>query len=300
MEYHVKNVCEYLIGIDGGGTGTRALLQTADGRIIGSGQAGPSALGQGIAQAWTAIMEASVAAFAQAGLSMPALEQIGIGLGLSGVHNKLWAAEFSAQNPGFGEISLCTDAYTTLLGAHQGKPGVIIAIGTGSVGEALLADGSSIEVGGWGFPSSDEASGAWLGLRAINHIQHVLDGRSPASAFAAAVIAHCGGDRDAVFKWLAQANQHSYAKVAPLVLEYASRDAVAAAMLEEAGRQIAKMAHALDPGKHLPIALCGGLAAPLQAYLPDELRLRIVPAQADSASGALILIKSSLTESVPC
>ncbi|MEY8690213.1 MAG: ATPase, partial [Leptothrix sp. (in: b-proteobacteria)] len=41
----------YLIGLDGGGTGTRARLASPDGRVLGSGEAGPSALGQGVAQA---------------------------------------------------------------------------------------------------------------------------------------------------------------------------------------------------------------------------------------------------------
>ena len=47
------------------------------------------------------------------------------------------------------------------------------SLGTGSVGEIKLADGRHVEVGGWGFPAGDEASGAWMGLRAINHVQQV-------------------------------------------------------------------------------------------------------------------------------
>ena len=79
-------------------------------------------------------------------------------------------------------VALESDALTTLLGAHAGQPGVIVAIGTGSVGEVLHADGSRHEVGGWGFPSGDEAGGAWIGMRAINHAQQVVDGRVPGSA----------------------------------------------------------------------------------------------------------------------
>ena len=43
---------EFLLGVDGGGTSTRALLARRDGPVIGQGQAGPSALGQGITQAY--------------------------------------------------------------------------------------------------------------------------------------------------------------------------------------------------------------------------------------------------------
>ncbi|KAK0359944.1 hypothetical protein LTR94_029266, partial [Friedmanniomyces endolithicus] len=71
-----------------------------------------------------------------------------IGLGLAGVHNKEWAAAFRAANPGYAALTLDTDAFSTLMGAHGGRPGAIVAIGTGSVGEALRADGARVEVGG--------------------------------------------------------------------------------------------------------------------------------------------------------
>ena len=205
----------YLIGVDGGGTGTRIILASVDGTVLGRGSAGPSGLMHGAEPAWLAILTAVDQAFHAQGVPPPALSEIAIGCGLAGVNNKRWAQDFSAKNPGFAEVILETDAGTTLLGAHQGKPGVIIALGTGSVGEVMLADGSRREVGGWGFPSSDEASGAWLGLRAINHVQHVIDGRSGADDFSAALIAFCGGSRDAVFNWLAVANQTKFAQLAP-------------------------------------------------------------------------------------
>ncbi len=297
MEKEVNKQYQYLIGVDGGGTGTRVLLTRADGVELGRGSAGPSGLMHGIDNAWAAILSATGQAFADAGLSVPALADIAAGCGLAGVHNKQWAADFIEKNPGFGALAVGTDGQTTLLGAHQGKAGAIIAIGTGSVGEVLLPDGSRREVGAWGFPSSDEASGAWLGLHTINHVQHVLDGRHPPTEFAAAVIAYCGGGRDGVFNWLAQANQTAYAQLARFTIQFASAEAAARSIMQKAGEEIAKIAHALDPSTELPIALCGGLAAPLREYLPPSLLSRVVQPQADSATGALILIKNSLSES---
>lgn len=279
----------YLVGVDGGGSGTRAVLCDGAGNVLGRGAAGPSALGQGIAPAWLAVQAACRAAFAAAGLEFPALAQIALGCGLSGVHNQSWADAFARSNPGFARLALATDAYTTLLGAHGGAPGVVIALGTGSVGEALLADGRRIEAGGWGFPSGDEASGAWIGLQAINHLQKVQDGRSPRSSLARALLAHCGGTRAAVFDWLAQANQTRYAELAPLVLEHAAT-APAALILQQAGAEVAALAHALDAGASLPLALCGGLAEALRPYLPPGLRERAGRPQADAAAGALILL----------
>ena len=62
------------------------------------------------------------------------------------------------------------------------------------------------------------------------------------------------------------------------------------------GQQVALIARALDPAGTLPVALCGGLAAPLSAYLPATLLQLVVPAQGDSAAGGLRLIRKHLQE----
>lgn len=280
---------EYLIGVDGGGTGTRVRLARADGTELAQGSSGPSGLAHGIGNAWAAVGAAVAQAFAAAGLS-PAPERSAIGLGMAGVHNKHWAAQFSAANPGYAAMLLETDGFTTLMGAHAGQPGTIVAIGTGSVGQALLENGEQREVGGWGFPAGDEASGAWIGLRAVNHIEKVIDGRAPSSPFALALIEACGGARDAIQLWLGQASQTSYAALAPIVVEHAASDSVARGLLADAGKEVAAIAAALDPSGRLPLALCGGLGAPLRAWLPPDLLERSVAPQGDAASGALRMI----------
>lgn len=287
---------EFLIGVDGGGSGTRVKLARADGQLLAEGHSGPSGLLHGIKSAWQAVEEAVAQAFAAAGLPAPPRDRVAIGLGLAGVHNRQWAGNFVAANPGYAAVALETDAFTTVLGAHEGQPGAIIALGTGSVGEILQADGSRREVGGWGFPAGDEAGGAWIGMKAINHIQHVIDGRAQGSAFADAVIEACGGNRDRIQVWLANANQTNYAQLARLVLQHGADDATARGILEQAGRQVALIADALDPSGTLPIALCGGLGEPLRPYLPGALVQRIVAPKGDSAAGGLRLIQQHLKE----
>jgi glucosamine kinase len=287
---------EFLIGVDGGGSGTRVRLARTDGVELAEGVSGPSGLLHGIANAWASVEDAAGMAFRAAELEFPAKDQIAIGLGLAGVHNKQWAAEFVAANPGYARVALETDGHTTVLGAHRGQPGAIIALGTGSVGEIKRADGSHVEVGGWGFPAGDEASGAWMGLRAVNHIQQVLDGRLPGSAFADDVANACGGERNAIQNWLAKATQTNYAQLARIVLQHGESNEAARLILLEAGREVEIMANALDTTGTLPIALCGGLAAPLRPYMPVSMLKRIVLPQGDSAAGALRLIQQRLKE----
>ncbi len=284
---------DYLIGVDGGGTGTRVRLArfSPHGVVeLAQGASGPSGLGLGIARAWASVQDAVAQAFAVAGIEQPSLDRIAIGLGLAGVHNRQWAQAFEQANPGYAALRLETDAFSTLLGAHGGRPGAIVAIGTGSVGEVLQPDGTRREVGGWGFPAGDEASGGWIGLAAINHIEQVLDGRRPGGAFADAVVDACGGNRAAIQVWLGQATQTTYATLAPLVLQHAD-DPAARAILVQAGEEAAAIARALDPDGRLPLALCGGLGSALRDWLPPALAARARAPEGDSARGALRMIE---------
>ncbi|WP_429280904.1 BadF/BadG/BcrA/BcrD ATPase family protein [Paraburkholderia sp. GAS41] len=278
----------FLIGVDGGGTGTRVMLGDAHGRELAQAASGPSGLGLGVERAWQAIQAGCVEAFSRAGIA-PDWERCVLGCGLAGVNNRDWLAAFRAQAPKLAGLAVESDAYTTLLGAHGGAHGVIVALGTGSVAAAADGEGECRIASGFGFPSGDEASGAWLGLRAIVHAQQALDGRVPLDGFAQALLERVGAqDRDSLIVWLCATNQTGYASLAPVALAHASHPFVAR-LLAEAGEEIGKMIAALDPSGALPVALCGGLGAPLRAYVPQRYQARLRAPQGDSARGALQL-----------
>jgi glucosamine kinase len=214
-----------------------------------------------------------------------------LGCGLAGVNNRDWLAEFVASAPKLAALDVQSDAYTTLLGAHGGEPGVVVAVGTGSIAAVLDRDGTSRVAGGYGFPSGDEASGAWLGLHAVVHAQRAVDGRARPDAFSDALLARMDvADRDGLVVWLCEANQTAYAALAPVVLDHRAHP-VAAAMLMQAGRDIVQLVDALDASGQLPVALCGGLAEPLAEYVPASHRARLRAPRADSAHGALTLAR---------
>lgn len=280
----------FLIGVDGGGTGTRVVLADARGVELAQATGGASGLGLGIERAWQAIEAACAAAFARAGLTLE-WPRCTLGCGLAGVNNREWLAAFIAQAPALAGLAVESDAYTTLVGAHDGAPGIAVALGTGSIAAALDASGAWCVAGGYGFPSGDEASGAWLGLRAVVHAQQALDGRAHPDAFADALLAQTGAhDRDSLVVWLCAANQTAYASLAPVVFAHRAHP-VAAALLAQAGADIARLIDALDPAAALPVALCGGLAEPLAAFVPPSHRARLTPPRADSAHGALWLAR---------
>lgn len=284
----------YLVGVDGGGTGTRVRLSDLSGRVLGQGESGPSALGQGAAQAWRHVQEAVQQAAVQAGLAPLNLAEVAIGLGISGANLVDEVASLHAQQPGYALVVLDNDGYTSVLGAHGGQPGAVIAAGTGSVGEAMRADGSRVCISGWGWVTGDEGSGAWLGLKAMRHAQQALDGRAVPGALARAVWAVAGQDRNTILSWCAKAGQHGYATLAPLVFEAASEDAVAQVYLAEAVAELESLARALDPSEQLPLALSGSIALRLREKFSGNMRARCVEPQGDSADGALLLVRSAL------
>lgn len=282
---------EFLVGVDGGGTHTRAVVALPGGQALGRGRAGPSALGQGIASAWVQLRSAILAAFSDARIAAPPWDRCALGAGLSGVSYAPWRDAFIAQNIGFSPLAIDTDAFTTLLGAHDGKPGAIVAAGTGSIGEALLADGTRRRVGGWGFPWGDEGSGAWLGLEAVRLAHRALDGRAPMGALAHHVLATCGADREALVAWRQAAGPFDYAQLAPAVFELAPQDRDAEHLLQEAARELESLAHALDPDGRLPLALCGSVGERLAGRWSFALQARCVVPIGDAATGALHLIR---------
>lgn len=282
---------KYLIGVDGGGTGTRIIITDKNFKVLASAHGPASALGQGIEKAWSAILDTLSRAFHYGNLKVPMLSECAIGLGLSGANNIIWKNEFYLRNPGFKHIIVDTDGSTTLLGAHQGKPGVIVAVGTGSVGMILKESGEKTDVSGWGFPAGDEASGAWLGLRASGLTQKTLDGRREKSKLSDLVLDFCGKTPQNFLEWLGKANQNTFAKLAPLVFEAANDDKDAKELLTKAGLEIELMVRALDADLKLPLSICGRLGQELIDYLPREIKEKNKPPFGDSTLGALLLFK---------
>jgi glucosamine kinase len=291
----MKSNLKFIIGVDGGGSGTRVLLSHPENlKPLASAEGAPSALGLGIEKAWRSIMKTIAQAFANANLKVPMLSECGIGLGLSGANNIVWKNEFLLRNPGFKTIVLDTDGYTTLLGAHGGKPGVIVAVGTGSVAMRLSSNGERKDSSGWGFPSGDEASGAWLGLKACALTQKALDGRRANSPLTQSVLHNCGQTPDEFLRWLGDAQQTAFASLAPLIFQTAISDPESKLLLTKAGLEIAEMVHALDPKAELPLSICGRLGEALIDFLPTEIKRRHQKALGESTMGALHLIAEQL------
>ena len=297
MAHTLPEAVHYLVGIDGGGTSTRARLWHRSGTMIGEGRSGPSGLMQGSAQAWENIeraLDAAVQGHIRDGWPQPSRSSTALGLGIAGANNPVWAKEFLQTNPGYAFVDLHSDAVTALHGAHASAAGALVICGTGAIGLAQDLHGALRTAGGWGFPCGDEGSGADLGLQAVRLTQQALDGRIAPSALTQATLKFVGGSRKALLAWCGGANQQTYATCAPLVFAAATQDRRAADLIHVAVDCLHAIADAIDPSAALPLVIAGSVGQLLIPQLPTSLTHRITPARGDAMQGAAQLLLRTL------
>jgi glucosamine kinase len=283
------------LGVDGGATGCRARIADEAGTTLGEGEGGPANPRFGVAEAGASIGVAAEAALAAAGLPKAALGRLQAGLGLAGVGQARDRAAMLAWRHPFAALALATDAETACLGAHDGGDGGILVVGTGSCGMARVGT-DWVRVGGWGFPISDQGSGAWLGLRAIRAALWAHDGIGAATPLTGAVMREFGGDPEAIVAWLAGARSRDYAALAPMVVTHAEGgDGIARELLAGAADEVAAMLGRLFGLGLARVCLMGGLAPVLAARLPQDLQGRLSAPLGDALDGALILARQAAT-----
>jgi N-acetylglucosamine kinase-like BadF-type ATPase len=177
-----------VVGVDGGGTKTEAVILDARDQELGQGIAGPSnPLRIGIANAAAAVREAIDKACAAAHVRRDDLVAAQVGLaGARRLELSLRMRE-ALSNLGIADIQVCGDADIALYGAMaNGGPGVVVIAGTGSVCCGVNARARRVWAGGWGPIAGDEGGGAWIARRAIRAIAHASDGRGPKTSLMSA------------------------------------------------------------------------------------------------------------------
>jgi len=279
------------LGVDGGGTGCRARIEDADGNVLGQGLSGPATTRLGIENAWASITRAFEAAIEEAGLSRQDCADMQAGVGLAGIGRKGALDALQAVPHPFAGIAFTSDGMGACLGAHSGKDGAIVIAGTGSIGLGVV-EGRDLRVGGYGFPISDEGSGADLGLKAVQLALRANDGRIDRTALLAEVMHRFHDDPMEAVAWMDRATATDYAALAPMVMRHADQgDAAGRRIVQSAAEQIDTLVRTLFDKGAPRVTLLGGLSTPLEPWLSPDVRRRLKPADGDAVSGAIILAK---------
>jgi len=281
-----------LLGVDGGGTRCRARLCRFSGAVLGEGEAGAANMRFGLEEGFAAADDAVAQCFASAGL---ARKDRGVAacFALAGASDPATLAALESRRHGFRLAVFTTDAHAACVGAHRGADGGIVIVGTGSIGEAVVK-GRHYRVGGWGFPLSDEGSGAWLGSELVRCVLWAHDGRIAWTPLLKQVFGEFSSDPHAIVRWMGPAKPKDFAAFAPFAVAHAlTGDPAGRELMRLAADHIATLAHRLIALGAPRVALSGGLAASIEPWLSEETRRLLVPPAADALTGAVDLARAA-------
>lgn len=259
------------LGIDGGGSTTRAVLIDQDGQVISRATAGPSnVLVVGKARSSRAVRKT----LATIQGPVTALVAGFAGADRAWIH-EMWSDFFTGIRP--GTPSWVVADYEVAWGAHTGgEPGVIAIVGTGSVcyGQAGT---QRIKIGGYGWKIGDAGSGIRLGQLAVQAALKAMDHLGDETALLNTVLewaqAH---DREGLLAriYAPGIGVRVLAELASMVLRCADDDPVAQALVvceaERVITQLTATVKALAVPSLTRIGLIGGLAQLWHPFLHAE------------------------------
>ena len=213
-----------VIGIDGGGSKTHAIVADEQGRTIAETVGPGSAVRPGQAE-HSANVIADVVRDALASCDMTHVTPRALCVGVAGAgreteRQELWQALVGRDLA--TELVIHSDFSIALDDAFGDGPGVLMISGTGSVAFGRGPAGATARCGGWGPVCGDEGSGAWIGRRALSVVTAAADGREPETALTGAILTAAQvNETTDLIAWAADATPGQLATLAPVVLSVA-------------------------------------------------------------------------------
>jgi len=309
------NKAYYVVGIDGGGTKTHAVIATMEGVILTDFVGGPSNMQiTGVEKTAETIFRLIVKCCKFAKCDFSQVAAVGCGLAGAGrgsdqARMKRGLEHYAASHKvKFKKIVINSDARTALEGAFDGAPGIILIAGTGSIAFGKDVQGDIHRVGGWGRYLDDEGSGYYIGKRAIAAVARYLDGLGRKTTLIRDLAVSFGlKDQSAIIDAVYR-NNFDIASVAPLVLQGAEKkDPVCVEIVQRAVIALSDHVRILTPRvlsadstrklTKVQLVFIGGLishdtilARLLKKYIQRHIpRVEIVHPMASPAHGAVLL-----------
>ncbi|MGW4961194.1 N-acetylglucosamine kinase [Nonomuraea sp. NPDC004186] len=275
-----------VLGVDAGGTSSRAALFTVDGAPVGRGHApgaNPVTLGmdRACAHLTAAVQEA-------ASSSLPHVSTVVMGLaGNPAACRELAGRVLRPLLPQGLPVRVVGDTVTAFAAGTSSPSGTVLISGTGAIAAKITDHEQTATADGYGWLLGDEGSGFWLGhaaaratVRALTALT-ALTSRSAGGGLLVELVVRQllpeGVGEDPVAQLAAAVHARpplALAELAPLVSRAAEAgDPVARALVAEAAARLAGTAARVhEPG--LPIVLAGGVLTsegPIQRAVHDLL-----------------------------
>ena len=305
----------FVIGMDGGGTKTAAIIADLHGNILAQHVAGPSNFQIiGVEKAARTIFLLVRECCKSVGVSPDKIRAMTIGLTGAGRPNdqKRMADGLRkvalSKKTALRNVRIESDARIALEGAFKGGAGIILIAGTGSIAFGKDEKGNVHRVGGWGRILGDEGSGFFMGRYALTAVCRDLDGRSAPTALTKMIAKNFSMKSATDIITAVYKNSFDIATVAPLVLNAAEKnDAVSLEIVQLASSELTEHIRALieklqplspkNVRKNVPLSFVGGLIANdtlLSRILRDQIsqslpHVNIIPPMSPPVYGAVVM-----------
>ena len=247
---------ELVLGVDAGGTTSRAVVATTAGEILGRGGGGPgNPLAEG-PRAAAGIGAAIGSALSGHNPSTVVAATLGIS-GTSVTAQPAIIGAFAAMWSHAGltcPMTVVGDVITAFAAGTPADDGVVLIAGTGAIAAEIRAHTITRTVDGHGWLLGDEGGGRWIGLQAARAA--VRDWSAP---FAHRVAAHAGATTaDELIQWAQELPLAAIGALTPIVCASArAGDPTAQRIIADAVRHLLQTLDALTTAG--PIVLAGGL-----------------------------------------
>lgn len=271
-ELMINNSDYTIIGIDGGGTHTRGVL-FQKGKIVAHSEAGTSRIHTvGVGESCDRTLNIIIDLCKQAEIETSEVDATVVGLaGVWLEEEKLRAANLlrtlaRSNRIVINDLAVLSDAEIAFEGAIGNDDGIIVIVGTGSIGLARIGKNHFFRCGGWGIELDDEGSGAWIGKEALTAIARELDGRGKPTkmteAFSKKIKAVDLKNPRTIVKAYADGS-FVYSELSPIVMELANKgDELALDIINRAAIHLTELPFTLAnhfKTKKIKVALMGGI-----------------------------------------
>lgn len=301
----------YLLGVDGSGRTTHAVLATLDGEVVGRGL-GPACDPQKVGfehmqEALSTAIEGAVFQLGIKGARPGERARVPIRaacFGLAGVDSQEDQERVSSwvrQSGLAGRFKVVNDSDVILEAGTPDGWGVALISSTGSICLGRDRKGRNVRVGGWGHIFSDEGGGYDIATQALRLAGRTADGRSDAHELLRAILGHWRlRNAEALFShvYRPEVTAHDIADLASTVLELASRrDPHAVEIVERAAEDLALLVKTAVGKLGLespPVAFGGSLfRVSLRRVVLEKLDVEVGPTNTvlDAAVGAVTVAK---------
>lgn len=308
-------VSDLVIGVDGGGSRTRAWIvrrdtPTRDG-VIGRGSGGAAnPRAAGVDEATNNIELAIQSAFDDAKIERQCVTTACIALaGADREAERLQIQQWAERVELANRVMITNDALPILYAADPSGVGVALVSGTGSFALGRNIDGSTIRCGGWGPVFGDEGSGYAIACDALRAAVKSADGRGPQTCLLDRILAHLqlAAASELIPRiYSSKFGRAQIAELASIVFRAADEgDCIGLQIVDAAANQLAELVYTIAKRLNFPngefvLSLTGGVLlnqAMFRASLGDKLASRsCAPARTvlvpDPVAGAVLLAAS--------